>query len=138
MSGLMSKVTMAYTKMRGQLKFMTLKTKKVILESKLKGQVNLTMPLLINQSQCVKKRAKVIIMRINKWIRGGPYYKVSSEKICNEIGNMLPERELLNTNAKFIHKQITFHQNEALREFIAIPNRSTSKLYHKAPYSKLC
>ena len=49
----------------------------------------------------------------------------------------MPEHEILNFNAKFIHKQITDKPNPALRSFIAIPNRSTSKLYHKIPKKKL-
>ena len=48
---------------------------------------------------------------------------------------MLPKREI--HNAKFIHKQVTAQPNPALREFIAIPNRCTSKLYHKVPKKKL-
>ena len=116
---------------------MTSKTKKVILDAKLRGQVNLTLPLLLNQLKRIQTRAEVILMRINKWTRGGTTCKVASELICKDIGCLMPEREILNHNAKFIHKQITTQPNPALQKFIAIPNRCTSKLYHKVPKKKL-
>ena len=107
------------------------------MDAKLRGQVNLTLPLLLNQPKQIQAGAEIILMRINKWIRGGPTFKVASELICKEIRCLLPEREILNHNAKFIHKQITAQPNPALQKFIPIPNQSTSKLYHKVPKKKL-
>ena len=49
----------------------------------------------------------------------------------------MPSHEILNSYAKFVHKQITTHRNPALREFIAFPSRSTSKLHHKIPKKDL-
>ena len=57
-----------------------MKTRKIILESKLKGLVNLTLPLVLNQLKQVQARAKVTVMRMNKWIRGGPTLEEASSK----------------------------------------------------------
>ena len=115
------------------MKYLNAKNKKIILEAKLKGQVNLTLPLLFNQNQQVKSRAEVILMRINKWIHGGPSFKVASSKICKEMGTILPEQEMINCNANFIQKQMTTHKTQTLQRYLAFLSLSTSKLYHKQP-----
>ena len=89
------------------------------------------------QSQCIQARAETLVMKINKWIWNKCAYKKSSEVICKEIGCIMPSHEILNSYAKFVHKQITTHRNPALREFIAFPSRSTSKLHHKIPKKDL-
>ena len=94
MAALMLKITVSYHKIRGHTKFMSSKTKKGILESELIGQVNLTLPLLLNQNKRVQARAETIMMRINKWIWGGPTFNIASEKICKEIKILLPEMEI--------------------------------------------
>ena len=50
---------------------------------------------------------------------------------------MMPSREILNSHAKFIHKQITQHRNPALRKYILFPSRSTSRLHHSYPKKAL-
>ena len=116
---------------------MSLKSRKVIIESKIKGQINLTLPLLINQNQRIQARAETLLMKANKWIWNQCAFKKASETICKEIGSLLPEREILNGHAKFIHKQITIQKNPALRKYISFPSRCTSKLYHKYPKKAL-
>ena len=137
MLSLMSKITVVYNKIKGPLKYLNRKNKKIILEAKLKGQVNLTLPLLINQSQRVKSWAEVIIMWINKGIPGGPTFKVALAKICKEIGSILPEQEIINCNAKFIHKQLLKHRTEALQRHVAIANRWALKYYHEQLKKKI-
>ena len=61
----------------------TYSKRKLIIYAKLKGQLNLTLPLLINQTQRAQNQAEVLLMRINKWIHGGPIFKVDNEIICN-------------------------------------------------------
>ena len=137
MSWLTSKAVMSYNKIRGHAKYMTPKTRKIIIESKIKGQINLTIPLIINQNQRIQARAETLFMKINKWIWGKCAYMKSSESICKEIGCLMPEKEILNSHAKFIHKQITQHQNPALRKYIVFPSRSTLKLHHRFPKKAL-
>ena len=100
----MGKLINSYIKLKPAIPFMSKKVKKIILNSKLKSQLSLTLPLMLNQSKQVKKRVCIMIMKVNKWIFGGPTLKVESEKICRDIGTQMPEVELLNSNAKFIQK----------------------------------
>ena len=76
-------------------------------------------------------------MKINKWIYSGPTFKVNSEVICKAIDTIMPEQELINTNAKFIHKMMNSRNCESLHENIARPNRSTSIYFHRRPKKKL-
>ena len=137
MSWLTSKAVMSFNKIRGHTKFMTPKTRKIIIESKIKGQINLSIPLIINQNQRIQARAETLLMKINKWIWGKCAYLKNSETICKEIGCLMPQKEILNCHAKFIHKQITQTQNPALRKFIVFPSRSTSRLHHRNPKKAL-
>ena len=116
--------------------FLDKKNKKLILESKLKGQLNLTLPLILNQTERVKDRVGVLIMRINKWIHGGPIFKVNNAKICKEIGAILPEHEMIYSNAKFIQKLMYQKETVSIKNHIVILNRSTSILYHRNPKKK--
>lgn len=137
MSSLTSKAVMTYNKIRGHAKFMAPKTRKIIIESKIKGQINLTIPLIINQNLRIQARAETLLMKINKWIWGKCAYKKNSETICKEIECLMPAKEILNCHAKFIHKQITQHRNPALRRYMIFPSRSTSRLHHSYPKKTL-
>merc|ERR1711954_401103 len=68
LSSLTSKAVMTFNKMRNHMNYMSLKSRKIIIESKIKGQINLTLPLLINQNQRIQARAKTLLMKANKWI----------------------------------------------------------------------
>ena len=59
METLMTKVKPGFRKIRGEIPFLNLKNRKIILEAKLKGQLRLTMPILLNQYQQNKKELKV-------------------------------------------------------------------------------
>ena len=50
LSSLTAKITNSFNKIRGALPYMDQKSKKIIIESKLKGQLNLTLPLIISQT----------------------------------------------------------------------------------------
>ena len=76
---------MTLNSLRDALPYMTPQTRKVIVNSKLRGQINPYLPLLINQSQAVKKKVEVILMRINKIMYGKKYFKVNNDAICKEI-----------------------------------------------------
>ena len=116
---------------------MTIKNRKIILDSKLKGQLRLTLPLTLNQNQTVKKRAETMIMKINKWVHGGNTFMMNKFKICKKIDSPLPEKEILDSSVLFIHKQIGHNKTQALHNYIAMPNRTVSKIYHKKPKKKL-
>ena len=49
----------------------------------------------------------------------------------------MPEQELINTNAKFIHKIMNNKGCKSIHENIVKPNRSTSIFYHRRPKKKL-
>ena len=116
---------------------MTSKNKKIILDAKIRSQLNLTLPLVINQNMRTQKRACTMLMKINKWTYNGPTFKVKSEVICKKLGVLKPEHELININAKFIHKIMTNQSCKSIQENIVRPNRSTSIFYHKRPKKKL-
>merc|ERR1711954_42789 len=63
---IMSKMTSTYLKIKDALPLMSKRNRKIVLESKIKGQLRLTLPLTINQSQRIKKRTEVLIMKVNK------------------------------------------------------------------------
>ena len=114
-----------YNKIRGALPYLNGKNRKIILEAKLKGQLRLTLPLLLNENQCVQSCAEVMLMKINKWIHGGFTFKQENKKICKEIMVPLPEKEILDSSAKFIHKPMTERKTKSIQKHIAIPNRTT-------------
>ena len=80
LSSLSAKITSTYNKIKGALPYMDSKSKKIIIESKLRGQLNLTLPLILNQTQRVQSRAEVMLMRINRWIYGHSVFKVENKK----------------------------------------------------------
>ena len=53
-------------KIRGPLRFINVQTRKIIIESKIIGQINGFLPLVINHNRNVQKKAQVILMKINK------------------------------------------------------------------------
>ena len=87
--------------------------------------------------QRVQNKAEVLIMRINKWIHGGPVFRVDNIKICKEINNPIPEQEIMKANAQFIQKMMSQKVKISLHDHIAMPNRSTSRIYHKCPKKKM-
>merc|ERR1711954_581301 len=86
MSSLMSRMSYSHFKLREALPYMTSKNKKIILDAKIRSQLNLTLPLVINQSMRIQKRACTMLMKINKWTYNGPTFKVKSEVICKKLG----------------------------------------------------
>ena len=95
LSILYGKINSTFHQIRGALSFLDKKNRKIIITLKLKGQLNLTLPLLLSQNECVQSRAEVLLMKINKRIYGQSVFKVGNEKICLDIGNPLPTQEIL-------------------------------------------
>ena len=123
--------------MKSALPYLNKRNRKIILNAKLRGQVSLILPLIINQNAHTQRRMEVLLMRINKWIYGGPTYKRSNKAICKEIGIPEPEQEILKANSKFIHKLINKKSRMTTHAHIVIPKRKTSILYHRKPKKKL-
>ena len=90
-SALYGKISSTYNDIKGAIPYLDKKNKKIIINSKLRGQLSLTLPLLINQNQCVQNKAEVLLMRRNKWIYGKSIFKKENRQICNTIGAPLPE-----------------------------------------------
>ena len=103
----------------------------------MRGQFNLTLPLLINKSQRIISKAELLLMRINKWIYGKSIFRLENEIICKSIGNILPEQEILHASAKFIHKFINQKEKSSINDYIGRPTHSTSNIFHKNPKKKL-
>merc|ERR1711954_35036 len=80
-----SKVTMTYNKIKEALPFMTSMVRKIVFNAKIRGQVNMYLPLFINQNQNIQK-----------------YFKTEKEKICNRINMPLPKDEIIKSSAKLI------------------------------------
>ena len=137
MSVCMSKMNRTYNSIRSVLPRMTVKNRRIILNAKIGGQLRLTLPLTLNQNQRVKKRAITMIMKINKWIHGGNTFMMNKKKICDKIGSPMPEKELIDISALFIHKLISQAKAKALHNFIYLPNRTVSRVYHRCPKKKL-
>merc|ERR1711954_105672 len=75
LDSLSGKMQMSYNKIRGILPFLSKDNRKTIINAKIRGQMNLTLPLIINQPQAFKKQVETLIMQINKWIYGGCTYR---------------------------------------------------------------
>ena len=132
-----TKIQLTYNKIRGAIRFMDTKTKEIIIESKIRGQINKCSPLILNQNQYVWKKACVLIMRINKWIYSGQTFKVVSQKICERIDNPLPEQKLINASAKFIHEIIYEIGIKTINCLISRQNIATACYYHTNTKKKL-
>ena len=75
-----SKITMTYNKIKEALPFMTSKVRKIVVNAKIRGQINMYLPLFVNQNQNVQKQCKVMLMRINRMIDNKKYFKTEKEK----------------------------------------------------------
>ena len=75
-------------------------------------------------------------MRINKWIYGKSVFRKENQEICNKINKPLPEQEILQSSAKFIHKIMSRKEKISINEYIGQPSRSTSKIFHMKPKKK--
>ena len=62
---------------------------------------------------------------------------MNKKKICKKIESPMPDKEILNSSVKFIHKQICHTKSQALHNFISMPNRTVSKVYHRSPRTKI-
>ena len=56
MCSLMSKMAYSHFKLKGAIPYMSTRNKKIILEAKIKSQLNLTLPLMLNQNQRIQKK----------------------------------------------------------------------------------
>ena len=116
---------------------MNTKNRKIVIEAKIKGQLNLTLPLILGQNLRTQKRYETLIMKVNKWIYGGQTFKKENIEICKRIGNLPPEQDILVNSAKFIHKLLTQKESISLHENLIIPKRAKSIIYHRNPKKKL-
>ena len=55
LSAMMNRIQITYNKIRGALRFMNVKKRKMIIESKIRGQINGFLLLIINHDQNVQK-----------------------------------------------------------------------------------
>merc|ERR1711954_111147 len=129
-SAMNAKVTMTYQSLKTAVEYMTPEVRKIILNSKLRGQINMFLPLFINQSQGVKKQVEVLLMRINKLIYGKKYFRVSNETICKEIKMPLPEVEIVKATAKSIQKIMYNRKTPSIMKLITRTKRVTSNYYY--------
>ena len=113
------------------------KNRKIVIDAKIRGQLNLTLPLILGQNSRTQKRFETLIMKVNKWIYGGQTFKKENTEICKKIGNLQPEQDMLISSAKFIHKLLTQKESMSLHEHIIIPKRAKSIIYHRNPKKKL-
>ena len=79
---------------------------------------------------------EVLLMCINKWIYGKSVFRKENEEICKVINKPLPEQEILQSSAKFIHKIISRKEKISINDYIGQPSRSTSKIFHHKPKKK--
>ena len=83
-SGLVSKINFSYNKIKGVLPYMNMKNRKIVIDAKIRGQLNLTLPLILGQNLHTQKRFETIIMKVNKWIFGGQTFKKENIKIAKK------------------------------------------------------
>ena len=114
-----------------------MKNRKIVIDTKIRGQLNLTLPLILGQNLHTQKRFETIIMKVNKWIYGGQTFKKENIKICKEIERLIPEQDILVNSARFFHKLITQKESMSLHENLVIPKRAKSIIYHRNPKKKL-
>ena len=53
-----------------------------------------------------------------------------NQEICTIINKPLPEQEILQASAKFIHKLMSRKEKISINNYIGQPSRSTSKIFH--------
>ena len=135
-SALYGKISHTYNNIKGAIPYLNEKNKKIIIDSKLRGQINLTLPLIINQTQRVQYKMEVLLMRINKWIYGKSVFRKENKEICKIIDKHLPEQEILQSSAKFIQKIMSKKEGSSINDFIGQPSRSISKIFHIKPKKK--
>ena len=128
---------MTYNKIKEALPHMNPKVRKIVVNAKIRGQINMYLPLFLNQTQQVQNQCEVMLMRINKMIDGQKYFRTENEKICNRIKMPLPKQEIVNSSAKFIQKLIHDRKTPAIMERITRTKRVTSKFYHIYPKKKI-
>ena len=75
-------------------------------------------------------------MRVNKWIYGKSIFKKENQEICTSINKPLPEQEIIQASAKFIHKIMSKNEKISINQYIGQPSRSTSKIFHIKPKKK--
>ena len=129
-SSLAGHITATYKKIKEAIPYLSPANRKIILDAKLRGQLSLTLPLILNQNQRTQGRMQTLIMRINKLICGGNTSMKLSEKICKEIEKLLPEQEIIRSNAKFIHTVMFFNEPTSLHKHILKPRRSLFNQLH--------
>ena len=121
LSALFGKISRTHNNIRVALSYLCGKNKKITLESKLRGQFDLTLLLPINQNQRIQYKAKVFLMRINKWIYGKSVFKLENKKNCKFILNIVWEHKILNASAKFIHKLMKSEEQISVKDYIGRP-----------------
>ena len=54
------------------------------------------------------------------------YFQEENEQICNTIGAPLPEQEILQASAKFIHKLMSQNEKTSVHDYIERQSCSTT------------
>ena len=121
-----SKITMTFNPIKDAIPHMTSDTRKVIINSKLRGQITMFLPLLINQNQAVRRQAEVLLMRVNKLIYGQNYFLTSNENICKKINIPSPEEEIVKACAKDIQKTMFNQKTPSVLKLITRTKRNTA------------
>ena len=67
---------------------------------------------------------------------GSSVFCVENEKVCKKIGSNLPEQDIIQVSARFIHKVIGHKESVSIKQYIGRPSRSTSKIFHNNPKKK--
>ena len=128
---------MTYNKIKEALPFMTSKVSKIVVNAKIRGQINMYLPLFMNQNQNVQKQCEVMLMRINRMIDNIKYFKTEKEKNCNRINMPLPKDEIIKSSAKLIQKILHDRKTPSIMNRITRTKRITSKFYHIYPKKKI-
>ena len=90
---------------------MTTKVRKIVVNFKIRGQINMYLPLFVNQTQSVQKQCEIMLMCINKMIDNRKYFKTENEKNCKRINMPLPKDKIVKASAKLIQKILHDRKN---------------------------
>ena len=92
------------------------------------GRLNYFLPTYSNLTTIQIGKISKRLMRVARWIKGGPCLGISNHAILNECG-WLPVKELIRLSGlKVLHSIIATKEPKCLYEYIKIPRRSTANI----------
>merc|ERR1711867_259379 len=92
------------------------------------GRLNYFLPTYSNLTTIQIGKISKRLMRVARWVKGGPCIGISNHKILNECGWLPVKDQIQLAGLKVLHAIIATKEPQCLYDYIKIPRRATANI----------